>query len=151
MGDIDTDEISLNAFQDSGAYQGTDKETQNCIDLAGKIGKNLGDHEIITVLMMQTISVINILRLASLKIKFHNLYLNPNPLSLKPMLLNKLLNLSLNPNPLSLKPMLLNKFLNLYLKPNPLSLKPMLLKKFLNLNLNPTLLKSMMKYRRLGR
>ncbi|MDW0154043.1 MAG: hypothetical protein QOK68_05490, partial [Nitrososphaeraceae archaeon] len=37
-GDIDTDEISLDAFQDSGAYQGTDKETQNCIDLAGKIG-----------------------------------------------------------------------------------------------------------------
>jgi hypothetical protein len=46
-GDIDTDEISLDAFQDSGAYQGTDKETQNCIDLAGKIGKNLGDHEIV--------------------------------------------------------------------------------------------------------
>ena len=48
-GDIDTDEISLDAFQDSGAYQGTDKETQNCIDLAGKIGKNLGDHEISTL------------------------------------------------------------------------------------------------------
>jgi polyhydroxyalkanoate synthesis regulator phasin len=46
-GEIDTDEISLNAFQDSGAYQGTDKETQDCIDLAGKIGKNLGDHEIV--------------------------------------------------------------------------------------------------------
>ncbi|HEX5921129.1 MAG TPA: hypothetical protein VFY55_05060 [Nitrososphaeraceae archaeon] len=46
-GDIDTDEISLDAFQDSGAYQGTDKQTQNCIDLAGKIGKNLGDHEIV--------------------------------------------------------------------------------------------------------
>jgi polyhydroxyalkanoate synthesis regulator phasin len=46
-GDIDTDEISLNAFQDSGAYQGTDKETQDCIDLAGKIGQNLGDHEIV--------------------------------------------------------------------------------------------------------
>ena len=46
-GDIDTDEISLNAFQDSGAYQGTNKETQDCIDLAGKIGQNLGDHEIV--------------------------------------------------------------------------------------------------------
>jgi len=46
-GDIDTDEISLIAFQDSGAYQGTDKETQDCIDLAGKIGQNLGDHEIV--------------------------------------------------------------------------------------------------------
>jgi hypothetical protein len=29
--------------------------------------------------MMQTISETNILRLASVKIKFHNLYLNPNP------------------------------------------------------------------------
>jgi polyhydroxyalkanoate synthesis regulator phasin len=46
-GDIDTDEISLDAFQDSGAYQGTDKETQDCIDLAGKIGRNLGDSEIV--------------------------------------------------------------------------------------------------------
>ncbi|HEY7756872.1 MAG TPA: hypothetical protein VIA08_01430, partial [Nitrososphaeraceae archaeon] len=46
-GDIDTDEISLDAFQDSGAYQGTDKETQDCIDLAGKIGQNLGDSELV--------------------------------------------------------------------------------------------------------
>ncbi|MFZ0315548.1 MAG: hypothetical protein WAL23_01265, partial [Nitrososphaeraceae archaeon] len=35
-GDVDTDEISLSAFQDSGAYQGADQETQDCIDLAGK-------------------------------------------------------------------------------------------------------------------
>jgi len=46
-GDVDTDEISLNAFQDSGAYQGADEETQDCIDLAGKIGDNLGDQEIV--------------------------------------------------------------------------------------------------------
>jgi polyhydroxyalkanoate synthesis regulator phasin len=46
-GNIDTDEISLDAFQDSGAYQATDKETQDCIDLAGKIGQNLGDSEIV--------------------------------------------------------------------------------------------------------
>ncbi|HXV89410.1 MAG TPA: hypothetical protein VD710_10025 [Nitrososphaeraceae archaeon] len=46
-GDLDADEISLDAFQDSGAYQGTDKETQDCIDLAGKIGQNLGDSEIV--------------------------------------------------------------------------------------------------------
>ena len=46
-GDVDIDEISLNAFQDSGAYQGADKQTQDCIDLAGKIGDNLGDHEIV--------------------------------------------------------------------------------------------------------
>ena len=45
--DIDTEEISLNAFQDSGAYQGADQETQDCIDLAGKIGHNLGDQEIV--------------------------------------------------------------------------------------------------------
>jgi len=46
-GDVDIDEISLNAFQDSGAYQGADEETQDCIDLAGKIGDNLGDQEIV--------------------------------------------------------------------------------------------------------
>ena len=40
-------EISLNAFQNSGAYQGTDKEMQDCIDLAGKIGDNLIDYEIV--------------------------------------------------------------------------------------------------------
>ncbi|HXV88974.1 MAG TPA: hypothetical protein VD710_07770, partial [Nitrososphaeraceae archaeon] len=44
---VDIEEISLNAFQNSGAYQGTDEETQDCIDLAGKIGNNLGDHEIV--------------------------------------------------------------------------------------------------------
>jgi hypothetical protein len=46
-GDVDTEEISLSAFQDSGAYQGADQETQDCIDLAGKIGHNLGDQEIV--------------------------------------------------------------------------------------------------------
>ena len=44
---VDIEDISLNAFQDSGAYQGADEETQECIDLAGKIGDNLGDHEIV--------------------------------------------------------------------------------------------------------
>jgi polyhydroxyalkanoate synthesis regulator phasin len=44
---VDIEDISLNAFQESGAYQGTDKQTQDCIDLAGKIGNNLGDHEIV--------------------------------------------------------------------------------------------------------
>jgi hypothetical protein len=44
---VDIEDISLNAFQDSGAYQGADEETQDCIDLAGKIGNNLGDHEIV--------------------------------------------------------------------------------------------------------
>jgi len=44
---VDIEDISLNAFQDSGAYQGSDEETQDCIDLAGKIGDNLGDHEIV--------------------------------------------------------------------------------------------------------
>jgi hypothetical protein len=43
---VDKD-ISLNAFQDSGAYQGADKETQDCIDLAGKIGHSLTDREIV--------------------------------------------------------------------------------------------------------
>ena len=44
---VDTEDISLNAFEDSGAYQGADQETQDCIDLAGKIGDNLGDQEIV--------------------------------------------------------------------------------------------------------
>ena len=46
-GGVDIDEISLNTFQSSGAYQGADEETQDCIDLAGKIGDNLGDQEIV--------------------------------------------------------------------------------------------------------
>ncbi|MDP9305606.1 MAG: hypothetical protein M3O68_04600 [Thermoproteota archaeon] len=46
-GNVDTDKISLSAFQDSGAYQGADQGTQDCIDLGGKIGHNLGDQEIV--------------------------------------------------------------------------------------------------------
>jgi polyhydroxyalkanoate synthesis regulator phasin len=46
-GNVDSEEISLSAFQNSGAYQGADQETQDCIDLAGKIGHNLGDQEIV--------------------------------------------------------------------------------------------------------
>jgi hypothetical protein len=37
----------LSAFQDSRAYQGANKEVQDCIDLAGKIGEKLGDQEIV--------------------------------------------------------------------------------------------------------
>jgi len=37
----------LNNFQNSGAYQGADEQTQDCIDLAGKIGSNLIDYEIV--------------------------------------------------------------------------------------------------------
>jgi hypothetical protein len=37
----------LNAFKDSGAYQGADQDMQDCIDLAGKIGDNLIDYEIV--------------------------------------------------------------------------------------------------------
>lgn len=44
---IDTENISLKGFQDSGAYQGASKQFQDCIDLAGKIGQNLGDQEIV--------------------------------------------------------------------------------------------------------
>jgi polyhydroxyalkanoate synthesis regulator phasin len=46
-GDIDSDENSLNDFQNSGAYKGADQGTQDCIDLAGKIGGNLIDYEIV--------------------------------------------------------------------------------------------------------
>ncbi len=44
---VDSDDITLNAFQDSGAYKGADEATQKCIDLAGKIGNKLGDQEIV--------------------------------------------------------------------------------------------------------
>ncbi|HEX7274978.1 MAG TPA: hypothetical protein VF248_05135, partial [Nitrososphaeraceae archaeon] len=40
-------EVSLNEFKNSGAYQGTNEEMQDCIDLAGKIGDNLIDYEIV--------------------------------------------------------------------------------------------------------
>jgi hypothetical protein len=43
---VDSKDIPLNAFKNSGAYQGADKQTQDCIDLAGKIGGKLGDQEI---------------------------------------------------------------------------------------------------------
>jgi polyhydroxyalkanoate synthesis regulator phasin len=46
-GVVDTDEIPLNDFQNSGAYQGADEQTQDCIDLAAKIGSNLIDYEIV--------------------------------------------------------------------------------------------------------
>ncbi|HEX6379441.1 MAG TPA: hypothetical protein VFZ60_10235, partial [Nitrososphaeraceae archaeon] len=45
--DIDIESISLSAFRDSRAYQGANKEVQDCIDLAGKIGDNLIDYEIV--------------------------------------------------------------------------------------------------------
>jgi len=44
---IDIENIPLDAFQDSGAYQGANKQVQDCIDLAGKIGEKLGDQEIV--------------------------------------------------------------------------------------------------------
>ncbi|MGI0022311.1 MAG: cellulase family glycosylhydrolase [Nitrososphaeraceae archaeon] len=44
---VDIEEIPLKPFQDSDAYKGADQETQDCIDLAGKIGQNLGDQEIV--------------------------------------------------------------------------------------------------------
>ena len=46
-GVVDTDDIPLNDLQNSGAYQGADQQTQDCIDLAGKIGSNLNDYEIV--------------------------------------------------------------------------------------------------------
>jgi len=44
---VDSQGIPLNAFQNSGAYQGAYKQTQDCTNLAGKIGGNLGDEEIL--------------------------------------------------------------------------------------------------------
>ena len=44
---VNSNNIALSDFQNSGAYRGADPQTQKCIDLAGKIGKNLGDQEIV--------------------------------------------------------------------------------------------------------
>ncbi len=44
---VNSNNIALSDFQNSGAYKGADPQTQKCIDLAGKIGKNLGDQEIV--------------------------------------------------------------------------------------------------------
>ena len=44
---IDSENIPLNGFKDSGAYQDAGKRFQDCIDLAGKIGEKLGDQEIV--------------------------------------------------------------------------------------------------------
>jgi polyhydroxyalkanoate synthesis regulator phasin len=40
-------EISLNTFKNSGAYKGADEAMQDCMDLAGRIGDNLIDYEIV--------------------------------------------------------------------------------------------------------
>ena len=44
---IINEEFPLSAFQDSGAYKGADKQTQDCIDLAAKIGSSLTYREIV--------------------------------------------------------------------------------------------------------
>ena len=46
-GNLIDDKISLNDFKGSGAYQAADKNIQNCINLAAKIGHNLRDDEIV--------------------------------------------------------------------------------------------------------
>lgn len=44
---IINEEFPLSAFQDSGAYKGADKQTQDCIHLAALIGKSLTYREIV--------------------------------------------------------------------------------------------------------
>src|SRR5436309_14286552 len=46
-GDFNDDQIPLNDFKNSVAYQDADENMQDCINLAGKIGHNLGDNEIV--------------------------------------------------------------------------------------------------------
>ncbi|MDW0215886.1 MAG: hypothetical protein QOA56_05295 [Nitrososphaeraceae archaeon] len=41
------DGISSTVMKDSQIYKEADKNVQNCIDFAGKIGNNLGDREIV--------------------------------------------------------------------------------------------------------
>ena len=46
-GNLIDDKISLNDFKGSGAYQDADKNIQDCINLAAKIGHNLRDDELV--------------------------------------------------------------------------------------------------------
>src|SRR5678816_3804420 len=46
-GNFNDDQISLNDFKNSVAYQDADENIQDCINLAAKIGHNLGDNEIV--------------------------------------------------------------------------------------------------------
>ena len=46
-GVLNEDKIPFNDFKNSGAYQNADKNMQDCINLAAKIGHNLGDNEIV--------------------------------------------------------------------------------------------------------
>src|SRR5213593_3201335 len=46
-GDFNDDQISLNDFKNSVAYQHADENMQDCIKLATKIGHNLEDYEIV--------------------------------------------------------------------------------------------------------
>ncbi len=46
-GNFNDDQISLNDFKNSVAYQDADENMQVCINLAAKIGHNLGDNEIV--------------------------------------------------------------------------------------------------------
>src|SRR5438093_638013 len=45
-GDFNDDQIPLNDFKNSVAYQDADENMQDCINLAGKIGHNLGETEV---------------------------------------------------------------------------------------------------------
>ncbi|HEY7227981.1 MAG TPA: hypothetical protein VH481_07640, partial [Nitrososphaeraceae archaeon] len=46
-GVLNENKISFNDFKNSGAYQNADKNMQDCINLAAKIGHNLRDDEIV--------------------------------------------------------------------------------------------------------
>ena len=46
-GNVDFDKMSLNDFQNSQAYKSAGGKMKGCIDFAGKVGNNLGDHEIV--------------------------------------------------------------------------------------------------------
>ena len=46
-GEKNDDNINWEKFQDSGIYQNEDKDSKECLQLAHKIGNNLGDYEIV--------------------------------------------------------------------------------------------------------
>jgi hypothetical protein len=77
-GNLIDDKISLNDFKGSGAYQAANKNIQNCINLAAKIGHNLRDDEIVHCFDDANYFKDKYPNVSALRIKFLNVNLNLN-------------------------------------------------------------------------
>ena len=60
-GDEDDDNMNYDKFKDSSVYKNAKEDLRRCIDLANKVGKKLGDYEIVNVLRIRTILSKNML------------------------------------------------------------------------------------------